>query len=209
MNQKIKTAVNVGAVILVPLIKERHRLKQNQDYIRMRNRTMHTLSTTKDLAVMTKDKTVTTGHKITDNAANVKDHTVRTAAFVSQTTHDLQQKKKMKNEEKMNQHLAKEMEKRHAEEEKEAKKRQKEMVKAMKAAEKRDKKIPLESKQATQFVQHQVTQQRMKDEDRHNINDYIENRVMATNYTENVDNPPLFEQHRRQMAEKIRLRGKY
>ncbi|TDM12222.1 hypothetical protein [Macrococcus lamae] len=219
MNQKIKTAVNVGAVILVPLIKERHRLKQNHDYIRMRNRTMHTLSTSKDLVVITKDKAVSAGHKVSDKAVNAKDKTVKTASFISQTTHDLQEKKvtfeheyaekkKIKHEEKMNQKLAKSIEKRHVEEEKANKQRQKEMVKVMKAAEKREKKMPLGNKQATQFVHQQVVKQQMTDQAFHDVNDYINDRVLSHEYEEER-HEPLFDKHRLQMAEQIRRRGKY
>ncbi|KAA1042399.1 hypothetical protein ERX35_000520 [Macrococcus equipercicus] len=220
MNQKIKTAVNVGAIVLVPLITERHRLTHNKDYIRMRNRTMHTLSTTKDLAAMTIDKTTATGRKLSDKAGSAKDKTVRTAEFISHTTHQLQhktaayqhdhaEKKKEHEDQKMIQTLSKEVERRHAQEEKALKQRQKEMKKALKAADKREQQIPAAHKQATQFLHQQIAKQQTEHDAFHDVNDYIENRVLAHEYEDNTANAPLFNRHRLEMAEHLRRLGKY
>lgn len=220
MNEKIRTAVNVAAVILVPLINERQKLKEHPDYIKAKNNAVNTLHTTKDVAVKTKDKTVSASQKAVHTAVDVKDKTVAVAQFVAEKKavmdkkHEEKkivkaEKRQEKETEKLNQLLTSEIEKRRKEEDKQLKVRQKDMISAIKQHGTVEKKQKDKDKEATRFVRQKVVQQQQQLPDTKNIQALVNDRVLSHEYETNVQNAPLFNEHRRLMAEHIRRRNKY
>lgn len=213
MNQKVKAAVNVAAIILVPLINERQKIKQHPDYAKVKNNAVNTLHSTKD-------KTVTAGQKAVHTAVDVKDKTVAAAQFVAEKKAVIDQKREVKKvekaekrqekeTEKLNKLLAAEIEKRQKEEDKALKARQKDMIAVIKNSNRHEKKQHDKDKEATRFVKQKVIQQQEQLPDTKNIQTLVDNRVLSHEYETNVQNAPLFEQHRRQMADHIKRRNKF
>ena len=214
MNDKIKTAVNLGALILVPLINERHRLKENPDYVAAKNKTVHAAITTKDVAVKAKDKTVDTTQKVVQTTKNVKDKTVAASQFVASTAQNFQENrvenKKVKQTKQMGKQLEKEIRQRQKDEEKRLKERQKLMkenlVKADKEAKNKHKTKLNETKKKEEgkssiFSAYTPLRQSSKVETPETVYDF--------GHDEDYSNAPLFEKHRRQMTAHIERRGKY
>lgn len=214
MNDKIKTAVNLGALILVPLINERHRLKENPDYVAVKNKTVHTAIATKDVAVKAKDKTVDTTQKVVQTTKNVKDKTVAASQFVASTAQNIQENraenKKVKQTKQMNKQLEKEISQRQKDEDKRLKERQKQMkedlVKADKEAKKKHK---TEFKEAKKKEAGKSSILSAFTSSRQTSKVEIPETVYDFGHDEDYSNAPLFEKHREQMAAHIERRGKY
>lgn len=148
---KVKTAVNVAAVILVPLINERHKLKDQKEVQQLTGLSVKAYD-------VTKDKTVTAAKKAKGASSTIKRGVVKTSSFITDKYKDerkaLHYKKKMKpfvqqaKEEKkqkiaeqdqintLDQALSQSIESRRRDEEKLEKAREKRLIKAMKHAEK-------------------------------------------------------------------------
>ncbi|TDM03622.1 hypothetical protein [Macrococcus carouselicus] len=209
MNDKIKTAVNVGALILVPLINERHRLKENQDYVAIRNKTIHTAEKAKDVTAGTTQKVISTSR-------NVKDKTVEASQFVASTAQNLQENlaenRKSKQTKHMSKRLDKDINQRQKEEEKLLKERQKEMKAKLLQADKEAK-----DKRRTDLAEEQKAERFNHPTLADTVNPFVHvPRVMAAPATETIfddeydyDNAPLFEKQREEMAEQIAQRGKF
>ncbi|WP_420494213.1 hypothetical protein QA541_02430 [Macrococcus psychrotolerans] len=148
---KVKTAVNVAAVILVPLINERHKLKEQREVQQLTGLSVKAYD-------VTKDKTVTAARKTKGATTTIKRGAVKTSSFIADKYKDekkaLHYKKKMKpfvqqaKEEKkqkkveqkqintLGQTLSQSIESRRRDEEKNEKAREKRLIKEMKLAEK-------------------------------------------------------------------------
>lgn len=148
---KIKSAVNIAAVILVPLINERHKLKDQKEVQQLTGLSVKAYD-------VTKDKTVTTARKAKSASTTIKKGVVTTSSFIAGKYKDekkalhykkqmkpfVQQAKEEKKQEKaeqkqiskLNQTLSKSIESRRRDEEKNEKTREKRLIKEMKLAEK-------------------------------------------------------------------------
>ncbi len=148
---KVKSAVNVAAVILVPLINERHKLKDQREVQQLTGLSVKAYD-------VTKDKTVTAARKAKGATTTIKRGAVKTSSFIADKYKDekkaLHYKKKMKpfvqqaKEEKkqkkveqkqintLDQTLSQSIESRRRDEEKHKKAREKRLIKEMKLAEK-------------------------------------------------------------------------
>lgn len=100
--ETVKSAINVAAVLLVPLINERHRIKQHPEVQKMSDYSSKAFDNTKHVAIKTKDKTVHATHKVTSAVSTVKNTTVDTAQFVNRKAHET--KKKHDYNQQMKQH---------------------------------------------------------------------------------------------------------
>lgn len=152
--EKVRTAINVAALVLVPLINERHRIKDHKEVQKATDFSVKTYHHTKDVALRTKDNAVHTTQKVAAAANTVKNTTVNVAQFVSdkaeqtkkehrynqQMTQHIKKEKEAKKQQKavqkditkLDNNLSKNIENRHHEEEKQREKQQKAMVKEMK-----------------------------------------------------------------------------
>lgn len=214
MNDKIKTAVNLGALILVPLINERHRLKENPDYVAIKKKTVNTAIATKDVAAKAKDRTVDTTQKVVQTTRNVKDKTVAASHFVASTAQNIQENraenKKVKETKQMGKQLEKAISQRQKEEEKRLKERQQQMKEELAKADKEAKKKQQaelkgmkkkEADSASFLSAFTRLRPQTKVETPETVYDF--------NHDEDYSNAPLFETHRQQMAAHIERRGKY
>ncbi|WP_414051049.1 hypothetical protein [Macrococcus animalis] len=152
--ETVKSAINLAAVILVPLISERDRIKDHEEVQKAKDLSLKAFDTTKRVTNKTKKSAVNTTQKIVTSANSIKNATVNTAQFVGQKaentkkTHNYnqqmkqhlkQEKSEQKQEKnlkkeitKLNNNLASNIESRHSAENKELSSRQKAMIKEMK-----------------------------------------------------------------------------
>lgn len=150
----VKSAINLAAVILVPLISERDRIKDHEEVQKAKDLSLKAFDTTKRVTIKTKDNAINTSQKVVSTANAVKNTTMNTAQFVSQKAqvtkkkhnynqqmkqHIKQEKFEQKQEKnlqkeisKLDSNLSKNMESRTQAENKSLQARQKAMIKEMK-----------------------------------------------------------------------------
>lgn len=150
----VRTAINVAAVILVPLISERNRIKDHEEVKKAKAFSLKAYDKTSQITKAAKDKTIHATEKAVHSANTVKNSTVNTAQFINDKVqtkkkqHDYNQqmnahikqerkeKKAVKDLEKsvttLDNNLSKNIEKRRNEERKLLKSRQKSMISEMK-----------------------------------------------------------------------------
>ncbi|MGV2875712.1 hypothetical protein ROU88_07445 [Macrococcus capreoli] len=216
--ETIKSAINVAAVILVPLINERHRIKEHPEVQRATDLSVKAYDQTKHVALKTKDKAVHTTQSAISTAHTIKQTTVGTAQFVSQSVKSTQKKRNYEQQMKrhikqdkraqkqakylqkeidqLNTLLTKQIEQRESEEVTARQAQQKAMIKEMK----RYKNYKFKQKQTKRSIlpfskNNKVTQ-----------DDEVQQVTMKTpslKYEEHFDNAKTFEQHRQMMAEHI------
>lgn len=150
----VRTAINVAAVILVPLISERDRIKDHEEIKKAKALSLKAYDKTLQISKAAKDKTIYATEKAVHSANAVKNSTVNTAQFVNekvqtkkkQHNYNQQMKAHIKQERKekkvekhieksvttLDNNLSKNIEKRRNEERKLLKSRQKSMISEMK-----------------------------------------------------------------------------
>ena len=207
MNDKIKTAINVGAVVLVPLINERQKIKETKEFKKAKNVSVNALYTTKDV-------TVDTSKKIAHAAVKTKDGAVATGQFAKQTALTLkekneersekkQEKKKEKEVEKLSKTLEKNINVRQKEEEKLAKKQEKELKKQLKEAQNLEKEINKNDSKAGRLVKKQVSNEKLFGRAQTNNVQDLNELYVYNDLEEDYSNEPLFSKHRRLMQQHI------
>ncbi|MCE4955909.1 hypothetical protein [Macrococcoides caseolyticum] len=120
--ETVKSAINIAALILVPLINERHRIKDHDEVKKATDFSLKAFDYTKQKAAQTKDIAVRTTDHVVNTAHFVKDSTIGSTQFINQKAVD--SKKKYRYNKQMKQHIKQEKL-----EEKEAHKTQKQIEK--------------------------------------------------------------------------------
>lgn len=207
---KIKSTINVAAVILVPLINERHKLKNQKEVQQLTNLTVKAYD-------VTKDKSFVAAKKAKQASTTVKSGVVTASSFIAGKykeekknrnykkqmqpfIKEAKSEKKLKKQEqkdikKMQDALNKSIEERAESEQKLRNENEKKRIKEMKQYKNYKVKSPKQKKSVFSFMKPQTT-----------INaDIIYHNAQIHN-DEDFSNAQLFEQHRKQMAEKIAKR---
>lgn len=207
---KIKSAVNVAAVILVPLINERHKIKNQREVQQLTDLTVKAYD-------VTKDKSKIAAKKASHASSTVKSGVVTTSSFIvgkykeekkarnykkqmQPFIKEAKMEKKLKKQEqknikKMQDALNKSTEERAEYEEKLRNENEKRRIKEMKQYENYKIKSPKQKKSLFSFIKPQSI---VKE-------DIIYHNTQIHN-DEDFSNAQLYEQHRKQMAEKIAKR---
>lgn len=216
---KVKSAINVAALILVPLINERKRIKDHEEVQRAKAFSLKTYDHSKELAYKTKVKTIEAKDKTVETAQHIKAAASSTKNFVTNSNQKIQ--KRVKYNQQMNQHkqlekaeekrakkaqklietLNKNFEAAQAErqkiEQKKIKDRQDRLIKEMHASLKDDK---LRQKENAKQRKIELNQQKKQSKKRFGL---FKREPQESNATVIIPNAPLFEKHRQEMKQHL------